>query len=130
MGESGQYVIRDRGAHVLDTGVVRSREVDRSTSGVRLALRNFVPPSHPLVQLLSHLWLAVPGLYNVLASTNLRSHKSKDLEWTSTSALPPREQVLQLKGHASGASYGLGRVRYKRGKAQTEGAYQQRGQKK
>jgi len=69
-------------AHILDGSVVWrcSGDVERSASSFRLALHNFAPPFHPHGQMFSHLWLAVPGHDDTLTSTNLGSHKSRDLE--------------------------------------------------
>lgn len=72
----------EREAYVLDGGVVWrcSGDVERSTSSFRLALHNFAPSFHPHGQVVSHLWLAVPGHDNTLTSTNLGPHKSRGLE--------------------------------------------------
>lgn len=86
-------------AHVLDGGVVwrcsSGDVVRRSTSSIRLALHDFGSLFHPHGQMFSKLWLAVPGHDDTLTSTNLGSHKSRDLEWTSARISPPREQVLR-----------------------------------
>jgi hypothetical protein len=84
-------------AHVLDGGVVwscSSGDVGESGSS-RLALHNSGTPLHPHGQMVSDFWLAVPGLDGAFTSVSLGSHKSRDIEQTSTRISPPREQALR-----------------------------------
>ena len=72
----------ERETHVLDVSVVwgySSGDGGRATSGFCFTLLNFGPLPHPHGYMLSNLWLAVPGHDGVLAGTNLRLSKPKDL---------------------------------------------------
>ena len=80
--------------YVLDVGVVwgcSSGDDGRATNSFRLALLDFGPPSHPHGQMISKLWLAVPGHDGTFTNTNLRSNESKNLELTSAGISPLHE---------------------------------------
>ena len=92
-----------------------SGDVSRSAGSFRLAFQDFGPPSHPHSHMFPYFWFAVPGHYDVLTNTNLRSSKTRDLEWAFARNSPPRGQGLREWERAFGACYELGGVRGRQG---------------